>query len=61
MSRIASFIRIQVTDSKKKARGALDCGEGMIERLGRDQQADDEDREALELARRELKRAKEAL
>jgi len=61
VSRIAAFIRIQLADSKEKARGALDFGEDMIERIGQDRQADDEDREALQLARHELKRAREAL
>lgn len=61
MSRIAAFIRWQLIDGTDKARHALDCAESWIDRLARDAQADDEDREAFAKAKAELKRAREGL
>lgn len=61
MTRIGAFVLQELAEGQAKARGALNFSQGMIERMAKDSQCDDEDRQAIERARREIRRGLEAL
>jgi len=61
MSRIATFVSIEIKAARAKARGVYDAARDAIDKLARDPQCDAEDRKALEDARIEINLTTDAI